>query len=73
MLNLDSRNWRQFFAGICALALIAGTWSAAVAGADGTRLPHTEETDIGIYYAPGALELRNLWQKGDCVAKSQRY
>ena len=65
MLNLENRNRRQIFAGICALALIAGTWSAAVAGADGARLPPTEETDIGIYYAPGAPELRNLWHKGD--------
>lgn len=33
--------------------------------APGARLPPTEETDIGIYYAPGAPELRNLWQQGD--------
>ena len=64
MLNLDQRNRRQFFTGIGALALIAGTWSAGV-GAEGTRLPPTEETDIGIYYTPGAPELRNLWQNGD--------
>jgi len=37
-------------------------WSA---GAEGGRLPPTEETDIGIYYAPGAPEIRNLWREGD--------
>ena len=65
MPNLDNRNRRQSFAGIFALAVIAGAWSAALAGADGARLPPTKETDIGIYYAPGAPESRNLWQESD--------
>ncbi len=34
-------------------------------GAEDEWLSPTEETDIGIYYAPGAPELRNLWQQGD--------
>jgi catechol 1,2-dioxygenase len=40
-------------------------WSAAVVGAEGGLLPPTKETDIGIYYVPGAPEIRNLWQEGD--------
>lgn len=44
---------------------MAGMWSAALVGAEGGRLSPTEETDIGIYYAPGAPEIRNLWQEGD--------
>jgi len=36
-----------------------------VVAAEGGRLPPTEETDIGIYYVPGAPEIRNLWREGD--------
>jgi hypothetical protein len=65
MLNFNNRNRSKFYLSIFPLAWIAGMWSALVVGAEGGLLSPTEETDIGIYYVPGAPEIRNLWQEGD--------
>lgn len=48
-----------------ALVWIASTWCAQAAGAEAQQLPPTADTDIGIFYSPGAPEIRNLWQEGD--------
>ncbi len=64
MLALDYPPRRRFGPGPFALALIAAAWCAA-ASAQGGPFPPTEETSIGIYYIPGAPELRNLWREGD--------
>ena len=50
---------------LCLAAVFALIWSTVATGADGARLAPTEATDIGIFYAPDAPELRNLWQQGD--------
>jgi len=47
------------------LTWLAGSWNTAAAQADGARLTPTEETDIGIFYAPDAPAERNLWRDGD--------
>ncbi len=39
-------------------------FGCATAAAQGS-LPPTGETDIGIFYQPGAPESRNLWREGD--------
>ncbi len=65
MAALENRLRLKFFPCVKTLALVAGTCCAAAVGADGARLAPTEETDIGIFYAPDAPELRNLWREGD--------
>lgn len=64
VLNLDRRNRRKFYPNMLILAWLAGT-ACSAAGAEGQRLAPTEATDIGIFYAPGAPETRNLWRDGD--------
>jgi len=34
-------------------------------GAEGGRLPPTEQTEIGIFHIPGARQTQNLWREGD--------
>lgn len=65
MANLDNRHRRKFYPAAFALALAAAVSLAAATGAEGSRLPPTGETDIGIYYLPEAPEIRNLWREGD--------
>ncbi len=65
MQNLGDPDRRKFLPGIFALAWAASICCAEAAGAEGAPLAPTEETDIGIYYAPGAPQSRNLWRAGD--------
>ena len=65
LADTDNRNRRKFLSAALALASVAAACCKSAAGAEGARLPPTGETDIGIYYAPDAPELRNLWQEGD--------